>query len=95
MFVTGNSNLPSHMRQILTRPQKGLVHSPPWGRLQPLLGALCVELFSKLLNTIYTFFGNSVDPDQLASDKFSWSGSTRFSILRGLKLDLGQVHIVS
>ena len=27
--ATGNSNLPSHVRQILTRLQKGLVHSPP------------------------------------------------------------------
>ena len=33
IFATGNSNLPSGVRQILTRPQKGLVHSPPCGEI--------------------------------------------------------------
>ena len=32
--VSGNSNLPSHMRQILTSPQKGLVLSLPCGKYQ-------------------------------------------------------------
>ena len=30
-IVIGNSNLSSHVKATLTRPQKGLVRSPPWG----------------------------------------------------------------
>ena len=34
-FVIGNSNQPSHAKATLTRPQKGLVRSPPWGTVDP------------------------------------------------------------
>ena len=34
-----------------------------------------------LLNLDLSFFENTVDPDQLASDEASWSGSTLFSTL--------------
>ena len=33
-----------------------------------------------LLNSDYSYFENSVDPDQLASDEAIWSGFTLFSM---------------
>ena len=44
-----------------------------------------------LLNLDFSFLQNTVDPDQLASDEASWSGSTLFSIL----LTTGMLKIIS
>ena len=31
IYAIGSFNQPSHTKATLTRPLKGLVHSPPWG----------------------------------------------------------------